>query len=332
MSPANRDRDSQRVARARIAAMQAADRAKARRRRQLLTGAIALVVIAAIVGIGLAVKSSGSNGGSNASHGSATSSSAASFAPSGAVVDSYVNATTHTGDATAIPYGSPDAKVTMTVFEDVRCPYCDIFELGARDIYKQFVAAGEVKVEFHIVKLIDINDQANGENASGSREGGSALACAQNAGLFDQYHDVLYDSQPSETTDPWSDPSALIALAKQVPGLDTAAFESCVTNTTYGGWVDQNWADFNTLKLQGTPTIEIDGTALTAAQTFSPTSKAGVTATTSQDGQGANTSAILSALQAAVTQAYGSSTPAPWNPTATPTTASSAASATASAS
>ena len=218
------------------------------------------------------------------------------------------------------------ALLLLTVFEDVRCPYCDIFELGARDVYKQFVAAGEVKVEFHLVKLIDVNDQANGENASGSREGGSALACAQDAGLFDQYHDVLYDNQPSETTDPWADPSALIALANQVPGLDTPAFESCVANTTYGGWVDQNWADFNTLKLQGTPTIEIDGTALTAAQTFSATSKAGVTPTTSQDGQGANTAAIRSALQAAVTQAYGSSAPAPWNPTTSATTSTSAAS------
>jgi protein-disulfide isomerase len=299
MSQANRE--AKRVAREKIAAMQAAERAKARRRRQLLTGAIALVVIAAIVGIGIAVKSSGSN-----------SASAKATAPVGAVLDSYVDGKTHTGDATAVEYGSPDAKVTMTVFEDVRCPFCDIFELGARDVYKQFVDAGEVKVEFHVVKLIDVNDQANGENASGSRNGGSALACAQNAGLFDQYHDVLYDNQPVETTDPWADPSALITLAKQVPGLDTAAFETCVKNTTYGGWVDQNWTDFNTLKLQGTPTVEIDGIALTNAQLFSSASKAGVTANTTADGQGANTTAIQSALQDAVTKAYGSATPAPW--------------------
>lgn len=280
-------------ARQRAAAAQAAERAKARRRRQWLTGALALVVIAAAVGIGLAAKSPNQN-----------SNTAAIAVPKGAVVDSVVDSKTHTNKATAIEYGSPDAKVTVTVFEDVRCPFCDIFELGARSVYKQYVDAGQVKVLFHIVKLIDENDQASGENASGSRAGGSALACAQNAGLFDQYHDVLFDNQPVETTDPWSDPSALITLAQKVPGLDTPTFESCVRNTAYGAFVDQNWADFQTLHLNGTPTVEINGTALTNAQLFSASSKSGVTANTAADGQGANVAAFQSALQEAVAKAY----------------------------
>lgn len=314
MSKANQD--AKRTARERMAAAQAAERAKSRRKRQLLTAGIVVVVIAAIVGIGVAVKSSKSN-----------SSSATFAAPRGAVVDTYVNAQTKTNDPTAIEYGSPDAKVTMTVFEDVRCPFCDIFELGARDVYRKYVDAGEVKVEFHIVKLIDVNDQSSGQNASGSREGGSALGCAQNAGLFDQYHDVLYNNQPVETADPWSAPTALITLAEQVPGLDTPTFESCVKNTTYGGFVDQNWADFNTLKFQGTPTVEINGTALTDAQLFSANSKAGVTANTTSDGEGANVAAVQSALAAAVTQAYGGATPTPWATVSASTSGSASASA-----
>jgi protein-disulfide isomerase len=295
------NRDAKRTARERTAAMQEAQRRSERRRRQWVTGGIAAVVVLAIVGIGVWVKA--------AQHSSAT---AAFDAPTGSVVDPYVNSTTHTNDATAILYGSPDAKVTMTVFEDVRCPFCDIFELGAGAIYKKYVDAGEVKVNFHLVKLIDVNDQSSGENASGSRNGGSALACAQNAGLFDQYHDVLYSNQPDETTDPWSSTSALITLAKKVPGLDTPTFESCVNKVTYGGFVDQNWTDFNTLKLTGTPTVEINGTALTIAQLFTSSSTAGVTSTTASDGSGANTTAITAALQTAVTKAYGSATPTPW--------------------
>jgi protein-disulfide isomerase len=313
MSKSNRDGKS--LARERIAAAQAAQRRSERRRRQLITAGVAVVVIAAIVGIGVGVKLS-------------KSTAAAFTAPTGAAVDTYVNAATHTNDATGILYGSPDAKVTMTVFEDVRCPFCDIFELGARDTYKKYVDAGEVKVYFHLVKLIDENDQSTGQNASGSRTGGSALACAQNAGQFDAYHDLLYDNQPPETTDPWSDPSALITLAKQVPGLDTPTFESCVKNVTYGGFVDQNWADFNTLKLSGTPTVEIDGTALTNNQLFTASSTAGLTANTRSDGEGANTTAVNAALQAAVTKVYGSATPAPWASASSSATASTAPSAT----
>lgn len=295
------NRNANRTARERAAAAQVLQQQQSRRRRQYLVVSAAIVVILAIVGIGVGVKMSGN------------SQAAAPFAaPAGAVLDPYVNSQTHTGDATAIEYGSPSAKVTLTVFEDVRCPFCDIFETGSRGVYKQYVDAGEVRVLFHVVKLIDVNDQANGENASGSRTGGSALGCAQNAGLFDEYHDVLYDNQPDETTDPFSDPSTLISLAKKVPGLDTATFESCVKSVKYGGFVDQNWADFNTLKLDGTPTVEIDGTALSNDDLFSASSTAGVTANTRADGEGANTAAFGSALQAAVSKAYGSATPAPW--------------------
>jgi protein-disulfide isomerase len=303
-------------ARERMAAAQAAERATTRRKRRLLTAGIAVVVIGAVVGIGVGIKSS-----------NASSATAAFVAPAGAVVDPEINAQTHTGDPTAILYGSPNAKVTMTVYEDVRCPFCDIFEEGANSVYKKYVDAGEVKVMFHEVKLIDVNDQAAGEDASGSRNGGSALACAQNAGLFDEYHDVLFANQPEETTDPWSDPSALITLAKKVPGLDTPTFESCVRNVTYGGFVDQNWTDFNTLKFQGTPTVEINGSALTDAQLFSANSTAGVTADTASDGEGANVTAIQSALQSAVTNAYGTSTPAPWAAASTPAGATSSAAA-----
>lgn len=299
-------------ARQRAAAAQAAEQAKTRRKRQWLVGSLALVVIAAIVGIGIAAKSPNR----------ATTTAATFVVPKGASVDAYVNAKTNTNKATAIEYGSPDAKVTMTVFEDVRCPFCDIFELGARDVYKKYVDVGEVKVMFHIVKLIDVNDEASGQNASGSRVGGSALACAQNAGLFDAYHDVLYDNQPAETTDPWSDPAALITLAQKVPGLGTPAFESCVQKTAYGDFVDQNWTDFGTLGLSGTPTVQINGTALTNAQLFSASSKAGLTATTAEAGQGANVAAFQSALQAAVSQAYPGAAPTPWAPASAAASAS----------
>ena len=52
-------------------------------------------------------------------------------------------------------------------------------------------------------------------------------------------------------------------LAKQVPGLDTPAFESCVTAGTNKGLVQQNLADFNTLHLSATPTVLLDGKQLT---------------------------------------------------------------------
>lgn len=284
-------RDGKRGARERLAAERERQRQRKRRNRMLAIygSALAVVVIAVVVGLVVA----------NLNSGSVTS---AFTAPKGAVVDPYVNATTKTNDATAIEYGSPDAKVTMTVFEDVRCPYCDVFELGAKSVYNTYVTAGQVRVLFHMVKLID-NKQgtANG----GSRWGGSALACAQSAGRFDAYHDVLFANQPAETSDGFASTATLISLTAKVPGLDSPAFEACVRDESYGGLVDQNYTDFSTLGLQGTPTVMIDGTQLTDTQMFSASSTAGITATTSDITTGANVSAIRAALQTAVTKAYG---------------------------
>ena len=117
---------------------------------------------------------------------------------------------------------------------------------------------------FHPVALIDANDPGS----SGSLVSGAASVCAATAGKFDEYHDALYANQPDESDDSYSTTAKLIAVAKQVPGLDTPAFESCVTAGTYKGLVQQNMADFNTLKLGGTPTLMLEGKPLTIPQSL----------------------------------------------------------------
>jgi len=158
----------------------------------------------------------------------------------------------------AIPYGaSQPAKVTLTVYEDFRCPYCKIAESMFESTYKSYAAAGKIKVQYHLVDLIDRN-----LGGTGSIRAGNAGACAQDAGKFEAYHDLLYANQPDETNDSYGSNAALISPAKQVSGLDTSAFEACVNNDTHGSWVKKNYASLSTL-LNGsvaTPYYAINGT------------------------------------------------------------------------
>ncbi len=164
-------------------------------------------------------------------------------------------------DGMAIPIGNSSAPVKLTVYEDVRCSACGQFESQYQSAYKALVKAGTVELLVHLVDLID-----NSDGGSGSLTGGNALACAQNAGKFEAYHDLLYANQPAESTDSFSSTSTLISYAKQISGLDSPTFESCVKSGRYDGWIKQNYRDLEQIDgvaNTATPTLMANGTKLT---------------------------------------------------------------------
>lgn len=184
--------------------------------------------------------------------------SAAPLAPSAVVADTSGGVSS--ADAMAIPIGNSSAPVKVTVYEDFRCSACGQFESGYQSAYKALVKAGTVELLVHPVDLID-----NVDGGSGSLAAGNAAACAQNAGKFEDYHDVLYANQPAESTDSFSSNSTLISYAKQVSGLDTATFESCVNSGKYDAWIKQNYRDLEQIdgNSTATPTLMANGTKLT---------------------------------------------------------------------
>ena len=117
------------------------------------------------------------------------------------------------------------------------------------------------------------------DDGSGSLLSGAASVCAAAAGKFDEYHDTLFADQPAESTDGYRDAAKLVSVAEQVPGLDTPAFESCVTSGTYKGLVQQNMADFNTLRLTSTPTLLLDGKKLSLPESLYRASADGTSVT-----------------------------------------------------
>jgi protein-disulfide isomerase len=147
------------------------------------------------------------------------------------------------------------------VWEDFRCPACRGFEAAFRPTIHQLTGSGRLRVEYHLVRLIDGN-----LGGSGSLRAANAAACAQDAGKFPAYHDVLYDNQPEETSDAYSDNAKLIELAGKVSGLDTPAFQKCVKNGTHDSWVDKSHQAFKAGNFSGTPTLMLNGKSLNLTQ------------------------------------------------------------------
>ncbi|MBY8887371.1 DsbA family protein [Streptomyces sp. PTM05] len=227
------NRDAKRSARERMQQEREREKARAKRKRAALVGGsiVAVLVVAAVIGVVVANNKSGSSSGPVA-------------APPGA-----------TGkDDLAIPVGAANAPSTLTVYEDFRCPACDAFEKTYRTTVHQLMDSGQLRGEYHLVRLIDGN-----LGGTGSLNAGNAAACAQAEGRFRAYHDVLYDNQPNEEDDKFADKNYLIQLAGKVPGLKTPAFTSCVDKGTYNTWVNKSNADFNSAGFGSTPTILLNG-------------------------------------------------------------------------
>ncbi|WAU80232.1 thioredoxin domain-containing protein [Streptomyces sp. Qhu-G9] len=241
-----KNREGKRTARERLAEERDKQKAAEKRRRVLVVGGAVVAVLGLAAVIGVLAANSGKDEADTA--GPLT-------APSGANGD----------DSLAIPAGKESAKSTLTVWEDFRCPACKSFEDAYRSTIHELTGAGQLKVEYHLATLIDGN-----MGGSGSLHAANAAACAQDAGKFTAYHDVLFENQPAETDDAYAKNSKLIELAGKVDGLTTDPFKKCVEDGTHNSWVAKSHKAFQSGNFSGTPTVLLNGKNIYQDQTMTP--------------------------------------------------------------
>ncbi|NEV87443.1 thioredoxin domain-containing protein [Streptomyces tendae] len=242
-----KNRQGKRGAREKLAAEREKQKSRDKRRRALIVGASVVCVLGLAAVIGVVAANAGKDDGSE--------SAGPVVAPSGA----------QGKDGLAIPVGKESAKSTLTVWEDFRCPACKAFELAYRDTIHELTDAGQLKVEYHLATIIDGN-----MGGTGSRKAANAAACAQDAGKFPPYHDVLYDNQPPETDDAFADEDKLLDLAGKVDGLDTTLFQECVKNGKHNSWVEKSNKAFQNGGFSGTPTVLLDGKNIYQDRSMTP--------------------------------------------------------------
>ncbi|MEV6315021.1 thioredoxin domain-containing protein [Streptomyces sp. NPDC051776] len=227
-----KNRDGKRSARERLQMERERDRVRDKRRRTLFVGVVGVVVLGIAAGVGFAVSQVGDDEDGPV------------VAPTGANGENNL----------AIPVGRSTAPSSLTVYEDFRCPACGQFENGFRDTIHSLQNRGLLRTDYHLATIIDGN-----MGGTGSHTAANAAACAQDAGKFQAYHDVLYRNQPPEEEDAFADKAHLIHLAGQVKGLATPAFKKCVNDGSHDSWVEKSNSEFTNSGHQGTPTVLLNG-------------------------------------------------------------------------
>ncbi|WP_329177976.1 DsbA family protein [Streptomyces decoyicus] len=256
MSNRNNQANKQ-AARERLRAERERQAKKDKLRRQLIVGGAIVAVLAIAGGIGVAVSSMGGDSGSAAA-GDSTDWAKAAKAP----LTKPQNTSGKNG--TTVVVGKKDAKNTLNLFEDPRCPGCASFEQTAGATIEKDIKDGKYKASYHLGTFLDANLRG-----TGSKNALSALGAALNVSpdAFLKYKYALYSKEfhPDETgPDKFADDSYLIKVADTIPALKgNAAFQKDVKSGTYDRWALEMSDAFSAVKdVTSTPTIKLNDTVL----------------------------------------------------------------------
>jgi protein-disulfide isomerase len=151
--------------------------------------------------------------------------------------------------AGAPSFGPADAKVTVVEFSDFQCPYCS----RAATVVDQVKEKYGTRVRF-VFRQFPLPMHEN------ARAAAEAALAANAQGKFWEFHDKMFQNQSKLTRD------GLEGIAKET-GLDLGAFKKALDSKTFAADVDADLKLGESVAVNGTPTMFING-----ARVANPTS------------------------------------------------------------
>ncbi len=144
--------------------------------------------------------------------------------------------------------GNPNAPVTLVEFGDYQCKFCNVFFHSTEDdILKNYVETGRVKMIFKDYNII-------GPDSISASHGAH---CANDQGLFWEYHDILYSNWTGENNG-WASSENLVKFAQEI-NLDMDEWSECITNRSHSQTILASNEDAKTLGITGTPAFFVIG-------------------------------------------------------------------------
>ena len=151
-------------------------------------------------------------------------------------------------------FGTPGAPVVIVVFSDFQCPNCKEEAKTLRDNLKSGPVAEKVRLYFKDFPMITLHPWAKAAAIAGR------CVFRQSPTTFWQYHDWMFEHQGEITAENLK--LKVEEFAKTASDLDTLQFGRCVDTKATEAEVDKQMAEGKSLKVDGTPTMFINGRKL----------------------------------------------------------------------
>lgn len=148
--------------------------------------------------------------------------------------------------------GKVNAPVTIIEYGDMQCPACSEIQPGLQTTIN--AVSDTVELVFRHFPLTSIHDKA--------QIAAQALEAASLQNKFWPMHDLLYAKQGDWSSKPVTDFVGLLTSYAKVLGLDPARFQQDLNSKQVIDRVDRDVKDAQTLQLNGTPSIFINGRAV----------------------------------------------------------------------
>ena len=144
--------------------------------------------------------------------------------------------------------GDSNAPITLVEFGDYQCHFCNVFfHSTEEDILKNYVETGKVRMIFKDFNIIG-PDSINASHGA---------HCANDQGMFWEYHDILYNNWTGENNG-WASSENLLRFAQEV-GLDVDMWSECMINGDHSQIIVASNDNARTLELTGTPAFFVIG-------------------------------------------------------------------------
>jgi protein-disulfide isomerase len=158
-----------------------------------------------------------------------------------------------------ISIGREDAPVVIYEFADFQCPACGQYASFVTPLIKErLVEPGLVRYVYYDFPLVRAHPHAFLAARAGR--------CANEQGKFWGYHDLVYARQP--TWSALSDATDFFVDLAREAGLDEERFEACLRSDRYAEEVTRSLRLGESLGVQGTPTLFVNGKRLPNPPTF----------------------------------------------------------------
>ena len=159
--------------------------------------------------------------------------------------------------------GDPSAPITIVEFGDYQCHQCyNWFHNTKPAITENYIDTGDANLVFVDMAFLGRD----------SPKAAQASYCAEDQGMYWEYHDMLYNLQEEQIDGGWANNQRLKAIAFSL-GLDAELFDSCLDSNKYSKRVQYNTQQGRDNGIRGTPGFFIVGPdgqqQISGAQPFS---------------------------------------------------------------
>jgi protein-disulfide isomerase len=157
--------------------------------------------------------------------------------------------------ADGLNMGDPNAKVKVIEFADFQCPYCALYWKQVEPtIITTYISTNKVYYTYSPMAFL-------GQESVDSAE---AVYCANDQGKFWEYRDMLFANHTGENVGDFTQ-TKLQLYAKNL-GLDTSAFNSCLSTNKFQQKVTDDNTFASTKGVNSTPSFLVNDKVVNASE------------------------------------------------------------------